>query len=271
MSYNKRPLLDAEQIKAKLGTKRIGREVLVLDTCASTNDVAAGYAESGDNDGLAVLSEEQTAGRGRAGTKWQTVMADSILCSVLLTRCGCGMELLSLSCAVAVAETIGKCGRSSARIKWPNDVVLGDKKVSGILLETKIVGPHRAAAYIAGVGINCHQSIEDFPPQLRQTATSIDIETGATCNRNLVARSLLSFFDHWLAVAERSSKKVIERWKQMSVLLGRRTRLLHRGRIFTGNCIGIDPQKGLTVQLETGGVRMFDAAHTRIAELESGP
>jgi biotin-(acetyl-CoA carboxylase) ligase len=72
--------------------------------------------------------------------------------------------------------------------------------------------------------------------------------------------------DHWLGVAERDSKKLIARWRKLSVLFGHRVTVVLSGREFTGNCIGIDPEKGLVLQLDTGGVRMFDAAHTTIAK-----
>ncbi|MCX5637437.1 MAG: biotin--[acetyl-CoA-carboxylase] ligase, partial [Planctomycetota bacterium] len=121
-------LLDVDLIKAELKTKRIGRKILVYSRTASTNDVAAEYAKNKVNDGLVVFAEEQTAGRGRAGSKWHSGRSDSILCSILLTDCTLNGELLSLSCAVAIAETIGK----SAKIKWPNDIILNGKKVAGI-------------------------------------------------------------------------------------------------------------------------------------------
>ena len=72
--------------------------------------------------------------------------------------------------------------------------------------------------------------------------------------------------DHWLEVVEKDSKKVADQWQKLSIQLGHRVTLVFNGRKYTGNCIGIDPEKGLVVQLETGGVRMFDAAHTTISK-----
>ncbi|GAH12313.1 unnamed protein product, partial [marine sediment metagenome] len=98
----------------------------------------AEYAKNKKNDGLVIFAEEQTAGRGRAGTKWHSGRADSILCSIVLTDCKCNPELLSLTCAVAIADGLGKIGGTEAKIKWPNDIILNGKKVAGILLESKI-------------------------------------------------------------------------------------------------------------------------------------
>ena len=257
-------LLDTDQIKANLKTRRIGRKILVYSRTSSTNDIAAEYAKNKDNDGLVIFAEEQTAGRGRAGTKWHSGRSDSILCSILLTDCKLNGELLSLTCAVAVAEAIGKSAKSEAKIKWPNDIILNGKKVAGILLESK---KERAGnTYILGIGINCHQTQDWFLPELQQVATSIDLESQTVCDRILLAKRLLTVLDHWLEVATQASKKVIDRWRNLSVQLGHRIALVFNGTKFTGNCIGIDPEKGLVVQLDTGGVRMFDATHTTIVK-----
>jgi len=253
-------LLDADKIKANLGTNRIGKKILVYKTTSSTNDIAAEYAKNRENDGLVIFAEEQTAGRGRAGAKWASRYADSILCSVVLTNCGLNSELLSLACAVATAEAMV----NNAKIKWPNDIILNDKKVAGILLESKTYNRH--TAHLLGIGINCHQKKDSFPVQLQSTATSIAIETGTGCDRISLAKRILTAIDHWLEIAEKDSKKVTDRWTKLSVQLGRRVTLLYNNRKFTGNCIGIDPRKGLILQLDTGGVRMFDAAHTSIVK-----
>jgi len=256
--------LDPDKIKTNLKTKRIGTKILVYDSTTSTNDIAAEYAKNKENDGLVIFAEQQTAGRGRAGTRWHSSRAESILCSIVLTESKCNPELLSLACAVAVAEAIGKIARFEAKIKWPNDIILNGKKVAGILLESK---PNNSGnTYIIGVGINCHQKKGAFPAELQTSATSIDIESQTICDRISLAKRLLASLDYWLEVVQEASEKVTNQWQKLSIQLGHRVTLIFDGRKFTGNCIGIDPKKGLVIQLETGGVRMFDAAHTTIAK-----
>ena len=267
MARQRTDLLDPDEIKANLKTKRIGRKILVYDSTSSTNEIAAEYARNMQNDGLVVFAEEQTAGRGRTGNKWLSGRADSILCSIVLSTGGsrtAPTELLSLTCAVAVAETIGRLGRSRAKIKWPNDIMLNGKKVAGILLESKMV--NGASIYIVGIGINCHQKKESFTEELQQIATSIDAESHSISDRILLAKRLLSSVDYWLEVAANNSEKVIDRWRELSIQLGHRVTLIFNGDKFAGHCIGIDPEKGLILQLDTGGVRMFDAAHSTIAK-----
>jgi BirA family biotin operon repressor/biotin-[acetyl-CoA-carboxylase] ligase len=250
--------------KIKVNTKRIGRKILVYDSTSSTNDIAAEYAKNKENDGLAIFAEEQTAGRGRAGAKWLSGRCDSILCSILLTSCKCNPELLSLACPVAVAEAVGKIAHSHAKIKWPNDIILNGKKAAGIMVESKTNNGN--TVYIVGIGINCHQKKTSFPKELQTAATSIDIESRSICDRISLAKRLLSSLDHWLEVAEDTGKKIIDRWRKLNILLNQRITLIYNGRKFTGNCIGVDPEKGLILQLDRGGVRMFDAAHTTIVK-----
>ncbi len=294
--------LDPDRIGANLETRRIGRKILVYERTASTNDVAVEYARNPDNDGLVVFAEEQTAGRGRTGAPWLSRHGDSLLFSVLRRDCDLANELLSLTCAVAVAEALGAVGRESARIKWPNDILLAGRKVAGILVESKRVSrisnlrsrpsgnlrgsprdtstvcpernreEQRDTRYeqrdtvVIGIGINCHQTAESFPPDLRDTATSLDLVAGTRCDRTILARRVLAFLDHWLLQAARSETQVIETWKGLSTQLAQRLTLTYQGRTFTGHCLGVDPVQGLILQLDRGGVRMFDAPHTTLAK-----
>ena len=142
--------------------------------------------------------------------------------------------------------------------------MLNGKKVAGILLESKMgKGGHTC---VAGIGINCHQKKESFTDELQQIATSIDAESHSISDRVLLAKRLLSSVDHWLEVAANNSEKVIDRWRRLSIQLGHRVTLIFNGAKFAGYCIGIDPEKGLILKLDTGGIRMFDAAHTTIVK-----
>jgi biotin-(acetyl-CoA carboxylase) ligase len=318
--------LDPDLIRANLKTTRIGSKVLVYDRTSSTNDIAAEYARNSDNSGLVVFAEEQTAGRGRTGAQWCGGREESLLFSIALVDCSVSSELLSLTCAVGVAEAIGQVGGCRAGIKWPNDILLDGKKVAGILLESKVRRTEKSlkcevpgmslrgaqrrsnlnpsdeshvgwalahaddssiaaqeqhglkpilptptsdfpsAIHVIGIGINCHQTPDGFPPDLQAMATSLDLVSGTRCQRVTVAKRVLTSLDHWLRVAERNGQQVIDTWSRLSTQLGQRVTLSYNKRRFTGNCIGVDPEKGLILQLDRGGVRMFDAAHTHIVK-----
>ncbi|MBN1805826.1 MAG: biotin--[acetyl-CoA-carboxylase] ligase [Sedimentisphaerales bacterium] len=256
--------LDPDKIKSNLKTKRIGKKVIVYKSTSTTQSVASEYAKNKENDGLVIFAEEQTQGKGRANNRWQSSSSQSILCSIVLIGEELNAELLSLTCAVAVAEAIGKSANGRAKIKWPNDIMLNGKKVAGILLELKTDGNRNIC--IVGIGINCHQKKESFPVELRSIATSIDIENHTIIDRILLAKRLLTSMEYWFETAAKKSEKVIEKWLNLSVQLGHRVKLICNSREFSGNCIGIDPQRGLILQLDSGGVRMFDAGHTTISK-----
>jgi BirA family biotin operon repressor/biotin-[acetyl-CoA-carboxylase] ligase len=257
-------LLDPDQLKENLSTKRIGRKILVFNRTSSTNDTARRYASDMDNDGLVIFAEEQTAGRGRSGNQWHSRRSDSILCSILLIDNKLNTELLSLAFAVAVADTIGKPRDRQANIKWPNDIMINGKKVAGILLEA--ISENKRNICIVGIGINCHQKEKDFPDALQKTATSLDMESHSMTDRIHLAKRLLISIDHWLEATQRNKQQVIDQWHSLSIQPGHRVTLLFNGKKFTGYCIGIDPDKGLILRLDTGGIRMFDAAHTTIVK-----
>ncbi|MFA5293634.1 MAG: biotin--[acetyl-CoA-carboxylase] ligase [Phycisphaerae bacterium] len=254
-----RDCLDADIIKANLDTSRIGREIIIYKSTSSTNDVASEYAKGGEkNDGLVVFAEHQTSGRGRRGNKWFDGKNKSVLCSILLSNPKIGPDVITLAAAVAVAETIDRCGKNEAKIKWPNDVLVDDKKVAGILIEKK------QKFFIVGIGINCHQQKTDFSKELEDSATSIDVQCGTVCDRNGLARRLMFNFECCLEIAEENCDEIVEKWRNRSMLTGKRITVEHNGRQFTGNCLGVEPSEGLILHLERGGVKMFDAASTTI-------
>jgi BirA family biotin operon repressor/biotin-[acetyl-CoA-carboxylase] ligase len=257
--------LDVDVIEGSLSPAIVGRRVLVYKSTSSTNDVAWEYGRNASNDGLAVFAESQSGGRGRRGNKWLSASGQSILCSILLMDFVCPGELMATVSAVAVAEAIAKICKVDARIKWPNDVMIDGKKVAGVLLESR--PGKNGSDYVIGVGINCHQPKEFFEnTELLMPATCLDIETGSFINRNHIAGELLKAFDNWLEIAKSHPSKIIDRWTSLSTQLGTLVTVEYNQQRFSGNCIGVDPAAGLILQLDKGGVRMFDAAHTTIVK-----
>jgi BirA family biotin operon repressor/biotin-[acetyl-CoA-carboxylase] ligase len=252
--------LNHDSITNNLRTKLLGRDVVVYRSAASTNDLAWQYAADRTKDGMALFAEEQTSGRGRGGHKWLSGESKSLLCSILLLDVKVSADLLTLAAGVAVAEAIGKCGRDTASIKWPNDVMLGDRKVAGILIESKTL--RGSLACVVGIGINCCQSPGDFGADLADSAISIGMATGSPCDRNTIAKRLLIALDEWLAAAGEEPQKVTDAWLGLCSQLNRHITLQYDNQRYAGNCVGVDPQKGLIVRLDSGGIRMFDAAHT---------
>ena len=257
--------LNIDTIRAGVDAKLLSQNILLYKSTASTNDVAWEYASRGNNDGLVIFAEEQTCGRGRMGNKWLSESGQSILCSILLFDLPFSAELLAVTSAVATAEAISRSTNLTAKIKWPNDIIVNSKKIAGILLESRMI--ENKTAYVIGIGINCSQPKEFFgTSDLQMPATSIDLETNDHVDRNGIAEYLIRTFDEYLSVAAKKPAGILDTWKQLSTQLGHRITVKYDKKTFTGNCIGVDPAEGLILQLEKGGVRMFHAAQTRIVK-----
>lgn len=281
-------LLDIPRIRASVAGQRVGRRISYVDATASTNELAwqtldqlsapqdtgpdksasGGTCADGDAslDGLVVLAEHQTAGRGRFGRTWSDARGSSILCSVLLLDRDARLSgpWVSLATPVAVAEAVQRATGLLPTLKWPNDVHLQSRKCAGVLIERR---RWRAggAAWVVGVGINCLQHRGHFADVPGALATSLDIESSAPVHRSEVAIALLSSLESWLGAAQgRSEDALREAWLRCADMIGRPIRLRERGRIFAGSVIDLDPATGLVVQLDEGGVRAFAAAESSV-------
>jgi BirA family biotin operon repressor/biotin-[acetyl-CoA-carboxylase] ligase len=181
-----------------LDTRRLGRRVLVFDRLDSTSNVAAGFAGSEDGDGLAVLADEQTSGRGQHGRTWTCPAGSGVLLSVLLFPPPALRRpaILTAWAAVSVCETVVELTGLQASIKWPNDVLIRGRKVCGILIEQRVAhGAAASPATVCGIGLNVNQTAEDFAAAGLPEAASLAVFTGQGPDCATVARRLLHQLD----------------------------------------------------------------------------
>ncbi|MGE0128415.1 MAG: biotin--[acetyl-CoA-carboxylase] ligase [Blastocatellales bacterium] len=197
-----------------------------------------------------VVADEQTAGRGRRARTWHSAPGAGLYLSVLLrpqSGSSSKIPLISLMAAVAVAETLIERGVAGVDIKWPNDVLAGERKVSGVLAEAAGAGSE-APRIVLGIGVNLNHQF--FPPELGQTATSIAIETGQRVAVDQFRDHLLDKIAEWYAVWKRDEAGlIINRWLQLSsYALGQRV------------VVNLDDEKigGVTAGVtETGALRLI--------------
>jgi BirA family biotin operon repressor/biotin-[acetyl-CoA-carboxylase] ligase len=188
--------LDAHALQFALGDQLIGKRVVTLEEATSTNDVVAQLAPN-SGEGLVVIAERQTAGRGQYGRRWESAAGRGLWLSVLLRPdipIGDSSKLTDLL-ALAVAETINENLHLAASIKPPNDVYIGGRKVAGVLVEMRVESDGRYCA-IAGIGINVNHSPDDFPSELRESAGSLAIGAGAPVDRAGFLIALLRTLEH---------------------------------------------------------------------------
>jgi len=196
---------------------------------------------------------------------WFSEPGQSVLCSVLLTKTDTPAEMLTLIAGVAVAEAIIEHCGASCRIKWPNDILIQNQKVAGILTEKQ--APNGSDAFVIGIGINCNQTAAMFEGyDLKIPATSLAIQSGQKIDRTELVCVLLEKLDHWLEKICMDTNPVIERWLQLSGMLGRHVTVECDGVRYSGFCRSVDPVDGRILHWDNSLVRMFAAAQTSIIE-----
>ncbi len=213
-----------------LHTRTVGRRVFFHDTIDSTQALAMGHRQ----DGLVVVADAQTAGRGCSGRSWHSAPGLGLWLSVSLRGAAAG---LTSAGALAVRDA----ARSGARlaVRWPNDLVCAGRKVAGVLVE------HRNGWNALGIGINVHHFPEDFPPELRETAGSLQYLTGRAWDRAALLCGVLRMLDRRVAqLREGRGREMQAEWAAACGVLGRRVR---QGGI-TGEAAAFDEDGALLVR-----------------------
>ncbi len=194
--------LDPSLLQEALKGQLIGSRIEVLPRALSTNDEVLQRARFGAAEGLVIFADEQTAGRGQHGKKWEAPAGKALLFSILVKPRLAPSESPRLTrwAADAVAAAIEQLFSINARIKPPNDIYLKDRKVAGVLAEMRAQqqGPHIA---VVGIGINVNQAPGDFSIEIRDNATSLAVATGQSVDRQRVAIALLRELERTYALA----------------------------------------------------------------------
>ncbi len=210
----------------------------------STNQRAKELADAGAPHGTVVTAAEQTAGRGRQGREWVAAPGDALLCSLVVRNLEPRHALLPLMAALAVCETAEALAGVECAIKWPNDVWIDGRKLSGILVEG------RPAAGWAVVGIGLNVATRAFPPELEPIATSLVLAAGEAPDPDpTVLGELVARLDPWIAASEAD---VIEAWRPRDALLGDHIRWSDG----EGVAAGIDERGALLVDTGDGRIAL---------------
>ncbi len=223
--------------------------VHILDTTDSTNAEALRFVSSGHTAPFLVLAEQQTAGRGRRGRKWVSPFAQNVYYSLVLRIEGGLRQLegLSLVVGLAVMQALRESGVQGAALKWPNDVLVADKKIAGILLE--LVGdPADICHVVIGVGINVNMQKTE---EVDQQWTSVRLETGSAVDRNHLVARLGAQLHSYLERHRESGFAAFQReWEQNHLWQGRRVSLIAGTSQIDGEVLGVDRQGALRLNVD---------------------
>lgn len=255
-------------ISKYLTTKVYGKRIEYIETCDSTQHIAHDEARDGVPDGTVIIAEEQTAGKGRMSRQWASAARKGIWMSLIMRP-----ELppqqapqITLVAAVAVTRAIHDVTGLTPHIKWPNDILLDGKKVTGILTELQS-DPDRVKAIILGIGINVNQTTEDFPDELEDIATSLKIASGKTINRAQLIAKTLQYLEQYTEMYVTNGFKPIKLlWESYSNVTGRRIRAIMLNETIEGIAHGISEDGRLEVKLDDGTIRGIYSADVKIQE-----
>ena len=233
----------------------IGSKIHRYETVTSTNDVARELATGGAVEGTVVVSAEQTKGRGSRGRVWLSPPGVNLLVSVILrpriprNRFG----EIAFVAAVAIAGTLRECCGLEARIKWPNDVRVGGRKICGVIVEAV------KDAVILGIGVNINWT--ELPEEIKETATSVAIERGEVVDIEQVLKSLLADLDITYGVYRaRGFGRILEQWKALEITTRNEITVKLDGQSIQGWAVDVDEHGSLIVELPNGEVQSIPAA-----------
>ena len=255
--------LDLKRLQDLLQTSFVGRAVSYHESTNSTMEVASREAEGGAPEGAIAIAEEQTAGRGRMGRRWVSSPGENLHVTIMVRPTLKHLRQLAVITPLAVCLAIEETAELSPRIKWPNDVLIEGRKVSGILAESELVEDRVLFATI-GVGINVNADMSAYA-EIKDIATSLATEVGHELSREEVLASMLNHFET-LYEALRRDEDVTAGWKERLQTLGKRVKVVTSAGAEEGVAVDTDSDGALVLRRDDGTQVRVEAG-----ELAAGP
>ncbi|MFJ7933469.1 biotin--[acetyl-CoA-carboxylase] ligase [Sporosarcina sp. NPDC096371] len=259
--------VNAANVQQHLTTKDFGRNIRYFETCTSTQTIAHEEAQKGVANGTVIISEEQTAGRGRMARPWNSKSGKGIWMSVISRPSLTPQQApqMTLVAAVAVTRAIEELTDIEPTIKWPNDILVDGKKVTGILTELQ-ADPDQVKAIILGIGMNVNQELVEFPEELHDIATSLQILAGKPIDRAQLIAKILGFLELYTSMYEKHGFSPIKLlWEGYSNATGKRIRAVMLNETLEGTALGISDEGVLELRLDDGSIRGIYSADIEVS------
>lgn len=256
--------LNENSLKKHLYNKIIGSKLFVLDSVGSTNDYLKQLGNDGCPNGTVVAAREQTKGKGRLGRVWKTKKDDGIAFSVLLRPNIAPSEVSAITplAGLAVCKAIREYTGLDCRIKWPNDIIVGKKKLVGIL--TEMSAEFDAVEYvISGIGINVDHS--SFSEEIAFKATSIFLETGKHIDKNEFLACVLTHIENeFLRSNLELNPTALEEYNDLCATIGRSVTFQRGSRRTEGMAVGVAENGELKVMLSDGSIQLVNSGEVTV-------
>lgn len=245
------------EIGRNLHTKFIGKKIHYFEELASTMDAAMQLGLNGAANGTLVVAEAQAKGRGRLGRSWSSPKYKGIYLSLILrpkiSPAAC--PVLTLLSAVSICEAAKELLDLNLQIKWPNDILVGHKKVAGILTEMN-AEVDKVNFVVIGIGLNANNDKKSLIAQ----ATSLSQQQGQDINRVALLQELLRKFEHnYLLLEDKGSKEIIHQWRDFTLTLGSRVKVDYQNKQIEGQAVDIDADGALLIRKDSGLIQKISS------------
>ncbi len=254
--------LSSASITSNLGTHFIGQRVIYYPSLTSTMEVARQEAQLGAVEGTVIIADEQTAGRGRIKRVWLSPKG-SVALSIILYPSVVNLPSLIMLASLAVVHSIEAVTGLKPQVKWPNDVLVNDRKVCGILIESSVRGNIVDYAII-GIGVNVNLRLSGFP-EIQSTATSLSAELGRDAPRLRIIRQLLVEVER-LYLALQAGGSIYEEWQDNLVTLGRRVQVKSGKTIYEGVAESVTKDGSLLLRHSNGNLSKIVAGDATLRD-----
>jgi len=247
-------LLTPSEVKPILKTKWMGKTIHYFPTVDSTNSKAYQLALNGAEEGEVVIAELQEKGRGRLGRSWFSPPFLNLYLSIILRPKIPPHQapLITLMAAVATAEAIWKFSGLASSIKWPNDILLRERKIAGLLNEIQSE-MDRIHFVILGIGMNLNMDAKMFSEEIRNGATSLKREMGEMISRKDFLQTLLQELEDWYTIFLREGRApVVEAWRKWAQVKGKPVKVTSFGETLVGMALDIDSDGALILETKNG-------------------
>ncbi len=244
--------------------------ICYFDTLPSTNDYAKELASQGAPEGTVILAGNQTAGRGRLGRSFHAPAGMGVYLSLILRPDCTPDQLMHLTCAVASAmcDAVEDCAKIRPKIKWINDLVCNNKKLGGILTELSVNNKTGLTDWaVIGIGINCLHKDSDFPPEIRDIATSLLQATGKKTEPSALAAAMIRQLYKMRQVFLTEKKQIMEAYKKDCLTIGKEVMLLRGDEKRPATAIDLDDDGGMLVRFPDGSTQTVQSGEISVRGL----
>ncbi len=255
--------LDLKIIKSNLRASQLGKQLIYLREVDSTNDFAKKLIideiKYDEKDGITIVTDYQTGGYGKSNRRWESEPNSNILMTVILKNAEYNLnpQHFTLLMGLIVCKTLNSLFDIKAKIKWPNDVIINNKKVSGILAES-ITDKSGNVHLIIGIGINVNQDLEKFSEGIKRIVTSLHLEIKkkkSVIKREIIIAEILNQLEYYYSNYEKNRDTIKKQLKDLSSTIGKRVRITTEKGSIEGLALDFEDDGGLMIREDSGIIK----------------